>query len=739
MLKETKHSHEAEHTAARMAALFVGAVAMVSGMLVDVSDGATCSGPYRFGENYNKFPIPDAGGWVYSDIYISGAPAGAVVSCIDVHYEIIHPCRSDLEVDLTDAGLDCEADLWSEQGGCVADIIETVTGITVCNGESVNQTWLLWAIDWWTQDSGYIDYWWIKVYYEQIPAPANDDCGDAIAVEDSVPYDGSTVGATGTYQSDCALNDTKDVWYSYTPASTGLVTISLAGSTFDTTLAVFNECGGVELGCNDDSCNGLQSEIMMPVNVANTYLVRIAGYDGDAGDYTLTVTNTPCVLPPEPNSPSPPNDVNNVPLDTILSWNDTKAPQAGSNNAVVSGLKDTVTAKVIYGDDDRLDEYEVQDANILAVGDSTVAIISISDLVDNNDGTFSLPTETYAEWYLAVDPIWTGNPLCSDEPFRDQPNPAWCSGFLVAPDIIATAGHCACPGYCADTAVVFGFVMVDANTPVVTIDESEIYYCSEVITSQTGYADWALIRLDREVTGHSPLRVRTQGTVGDGEELLVIGHPVGLPRKYAGGATVRDNTTSAYFKANLDTYAGNSGSAVLNANTLHVEGIVVRGNPDFVPDGGCDRSNVCPDEGCPDWEDVTRATEFAALLPLESYDVYCDTNSPPTQLLCSDTNEPVCDPTPEPNAALKPCTTYYWRIVSKNFCSETEGPIWSFTTASVAADFDKDCDVDFEDLAELVLYWLENEPSVNIAAPDDVIDFADYAALAEDWLWSEEP
>lgn len=332
-----------------------------------------------------------------------------------------------------------------------------------------------------------------------------------------------------------------------------------------------------------------------------------------------------------------------------------------------------------------------------------------------------------------------GRPLCSDEPFRDQPNPAWCSGFLVAEDIVATAGHCVDPGGCANTAFVFGFVMLDANTAVLTIDASQIYHCSEVIAQQIGAADWALVRLDRKVIGHSPLTVRTAGVVDNGEELLVIGHPVGLPRKYAGGATVRGNTAPEYFEANVDTYGGNSGSAVFNANTLEVEGVLVRGNEDFVEDGGCDRSNVCPDTGCPYWEDVTRTTEFAALFPWQKYDVYFDSNNPPTELVCGDIDEPMCDPMPEPSALLKPCTTYYWQVISKNYCSETEGPIWSFTTASVAADFDKDCDVDFEDLAELVLYWLENEPSVNIAAPDDVIDFADYAALAEDWLWSEEP
>jgi len=709
---------------------------------VTLDGGATilgsCSGPYQYGENGDNVPIPDApdlyncGGWVWSEIGIWNAPGGATVACVDVHYEIIHTYVGDLDVDLSDEDyLSYWYDLWENEGGGADNINETETGITTFNGKLVNQVWLLWAMDCGYLDSGHIDYWWIKVYYEEIPAPPNDDCNDAIAVTEEAPYSGSTVGATGDGQSSCGYHDTADVWHSYTPNNPGLVTISLSGSTFDTTLAVFDLCEGTELACNDDTCDGLQSEITMNMADANTYLIRIAGYEGDAGDYTLTVTNSGCVLPPEPNNPSPANDVNNVSLQAMFSWN--------GGEAVVSASGGVITPEVIYGYDDRLDEYEVNDTNILAAGDSTVALVSLSELVDNNDGTFSLPAETYAEWYERVDPIETGNPLCSDEPFRDQPNPALCSGFLVAPDIIATAGHCACPDYCTDMAVVFGFVMLDANTAVLTIDESQIYYCSEVIARQIGDPDWALIRLDREVVGHSPLPVRTAGVIGEAPELLVIGHPIGLARKYAGGATVRENTASGYFQANLDTYGGNSGSAVFNADTLEVEGILYGGNVDFVEDGSCDRSNVCPNTGCPYWEYVTRSTEFAALLGGQKYDVYFDSNNPPTELVCGDIDEPTCDPTPEPSILLKPCMTYYWQVVSKNYCGETEGPIWSFTTTSIPADFDKDCDVDFEDLRKLVLYWLGNEPSVNIAAPDDVIDFADFAALAEVWLWSDEP
>jgi hypothetical protein len=126
--------------------------------------------------------------------------------------------------------------------------------------------------------------------------------------------------------------------------------------------------------------------------------------------------------------------------------------------------------------------------------------------------------------------------------------------------------------------------------------------------------DWALIRLTRAVVGRSPVAFRTAGKIAAAQKLFVIGHPCGLPQKYAPGASVRDNTPSAFFVANLDTYGGNSGSPVFNATNNQVEGILVRGENDFVKSGSCFVSLVCPTSGCRG-EDVTRTSEWAAKVP----------------------------------------------------------------------------------------------------------------------------
>ena len=93
-----------------------------------------------------------------------------------------------------------------------------------------------------------------------------------------------------------------------------------------------------------------------------------------------------------------------------------------------------------------------------------------------------------------------------------------------------------------------------------------------------------------------------------------MGHPSGLPLKFANGAQVKDTSNASYFVANLDTYGGNSGSPVFNEDDGTVEGILVRGDTDFVRDNGCFISNVCPTTGCRG-EDVTRTTEFAGDVP----------------------------------------------------------------------------------------------------------------------------
>ncbi|MCB0413065.1 MAG: trypsin-like peptidase domain-containing protein [Bdellovibrionales bacterium] len=264
-----------------------------------------------------------------------------------------------------------------------------------------------------------------------------------------------------------------------------------------------------------------------------------------------------------------------------------------------------IQSDVIYGEDNRKDLYEIEDQQILNLVQSTVALVRTRDLTAVSEDKFSINLKPYGE----------SKNLCEDEAFYNQPLGPYCSGFLVAPNKIMTAGHCIrTESNCQGVSFVFGFNYDHPNKDLQEVSKNEVYFCKKLIHSVvngTGH-DFAVVELDREVADHAPLSIRQEGEIQKDTPVFVAGHPVGLPLKVAGGAQVRE-VKQEFFVANLDTFGGNSGSAVFNAKNGQIEGILVRGETDFVfktkSDGTkCRASNFCTDSGCRG-EDVTKITE----------------------------------------------------------------------------------------------------------------------------------
>ena len=103
---------------------------------------------------------------------------------------------------------------------------------------------------------------------------------------------------------------------------------------------------------------------------------------------------------------------------------------------------------------------------------------------------------------------------------------------------------------------------------------------------QTDTVDYAMIRLDRKVSGRSPLKVEPKERMFIGKQIFVIGHPSGLPTKLADHASI-DRLTPTTFASNLDTFEGNSGSPIFSAKTGAVVGVLDSGKKDYVWQGKC--------------------------------------------------------------------------------------------------------------------------------------------------------
>lgn len=263
-----------------------------------------------------------------------------------------------------------------------------------------------------------------------------------------------------------------------------------------------------------------------------------------------------------------------------------------------------ISGKVIYGEDNRVDYFEASD-ELKDLADSTVALVNKKKLEPVASGGFDFQLRNF------------GNEmgLCSSERFIEQDTLAFCSGSLVGKDLILTAGHCIRKNFdCEKTAFVFGFGLKEEAQQPRFAEEDSVYSCAEILHSEVkgNGSDWAIIRLDREVKGRKILSVEKEVKADKGDSLVVIGHPSGLPTKVAGGAKVR-KSKGTYFVANLDTYGGNSGSAVFNSETKKIVGVLVRGETDFVRRGSCTVSNVCRDSSCRG-EDVTHVHQALSFI-----------------------------------------------------------------------------------------------------------------------------
>lgn len=273
----------------------------------------------------------------------------------------------------------------------------------------------------------------------------------------------------------------------------------------------------------------------------------------------------------------------------------------------------TVTAlgmdKVIYGVDNRQEVFEAP-SFYADWARSTAAMMTSDKIKKGTDGNYKIHHNPSLGQSFG---------LCENERFVKEPTTSDCSGFLVGPDLIATAGHCiedkkSCKGF----YWVFDYRVERNGTVKDFASGADVYPCKEVITTvldKTTKQDYALIRLDRPVVGRKPLPVRLSEKVSEQAELVAIGHPSGLPTKIADRGSVRTNDQDIYFVANLDTFVGNSGSVVLDAKTGLVEGILVRGAKDYAPDAerGCNVANVCAEGTCRG-EDVTRISQLLSIL-----------------------------------------------------------------------------------------------------------------------------
>ncbi|HAZ14588.1 MAG: hypothetical protein A2X86_00860 [Bdellovibrionales bacterium GWA2_49_15] len=249
--------------------------------------------------------------------------------------------------------------------------------------------------------------------------------------------------------------------------------------------------------------------------------------------------------------------------------------------------------KVIYGVDNRQEIGEYPDARFREMALSVAGKVRKFKLQSSRFG------ENFVDFPHTM--LSYSQNVCSKERYADQYTLPHCTGFLIAPDLIMTAGHCVTNQMDCDTSSwIFDYLPQTEY-----LEKKNVYNCVRIVQQELSSSffkmrDYAIIQLDRKAgPERRPLKLRLEGKVRVGTPVVVIGHPTGLPLKIADNAKIRSFNImemllpirsmvrrNSYFNSDLDTFAGNSGSPVFNQETGEVEGILVQGAKDYVPAPG---------------------------------------------------------------------------------------------------------------------------------------------------------
>ncbi|TNE98122.1 MAG: serine protease [Deltaproteobacteria bacterium] len=259
--------------------------------------------------------------------------------------------------------------------------------------------------------------------------------------------------------------------------------------------------------------------------------------------------------------------------------------------------------KAIYGKDGRMNPCQFTDGGKMLGLSSNVAMLVNTSQVEKvgafeNQTLYKINSQTYGEFFESQ----MKEPLCDSVTFKNEPAPAFCSAFLINTNgkkSILTAGHCIKGRKLEDIKIVFSvhkegmsFIPEDSKLEKeMVVSESQIFKVTNIKTDTSlNNLDIALLELDREVEAEGFAVNETGDLIREGQDMILIGHPVGLEIKLDLGGEIKSVNKESptnrkhYFEASVDAFSGNSGSPLLDLQTQEVVGILISGNGDFKKD-----------------------------------------------------------------------------------------------------------------------------------------------------------
>lgn len=205
--------------------------------------------------------------------------------------------------------------------------------------------------------------------------------------------------------------------------------------------------------------------------------------------------------------------------------------------------------------------------------------------------------------------------VCPDDPMIgtfQQPSVGFCTGVVVAADLVLTARHCLAEvKRIGDVRVVFDYKTEANGTAPKLLPAKSVV---AVAVEERGDDDWALLRLAVPVGADKApaLCVGSKRRCTGEDGVYAAVHRLGMPLEYLPGRTRQIDDSR--LRTDLDAYVGASGAPVFERSSGRLMGVVVSGRVDFHrarrgclrssqvhrEPGSLDRTSVLPIHRIPD-------------------------------------------------------------------------------------------------------------------------------------------
>jgi hypothetical protein len=226
-----------------------------------------------------------------------------------------------------------------------------------------------------------------------------------------------------------------------------------------------------------------------------------------------------------------------------------------------------IASRAVYGVDGR--------ENVANAGEpwATLASRMVAQVPNADFDAVAGKPEAFAEYSATRRRLF-----CTEERFSSEPSLADCSGILLAPDLVLTAGHCLTRYTCDTHVYVRGFLASDDGASPLARDQAR--HCRRIELIEGGDAgDYAFLRLDAPFDSPPVMPVRAippeQGT-----PVFLFGFSLGLPLKLRSANVVSVARDGASFASDADAFAGDSGGGVFDESGTLL-GLILRGQTDL--------------------------------------------------------------------------------------------------------------------------------------------------------------